>query len=190
MATVPSRTCCQKKCHFTWKYFVRLVMRWFTARRSALLCLEDLTLDRRRERARKFDAGGDFLEHGTERQERTHRGAESGVFGFERGQGNLTLEVRPQNGTSAERDDVPSSRLRGGRRTIGIAAMKACEVGVDVTVEIQVPVGLTIMPMSLVRCKYRTRVLTADAWLRFGLWQNLATWLTANAMSGRVFVDK
>ncbi|KAI2489081.1 hypothetical protein MHU86_25510 [Fragilaria crotonensis] len=112
-------------------------------KKGAIVVLEDLTLDRRRERARKFDAGGDFLEHGTERQERTHRGAESGVFGFERGQGDLTLEVRfPQNGTSAERDDVPSSRLRGGRRTIGITAMETGEVGVDITVEIQRAGGL------------------------------------------------
>ncbi|KAI2505951.1 hypothetical protein MHU86_8451 [Fragilaria crotonensis] len=66
MATVPSRTCCQKKCHFTWKYFVRLVMRWFTAKKRAVIVFEDLTLYRRRERARKFDAGGDFLKHGAE----------------------------------------------------------------------------------------------------------------------------
>ena len=37
MATVPSRTRCRKKCHFAWRYFVRLVMCWFTARRKAPL---------------------------------------------------------------------------------------------------------------------------------------------------------
>ena len=112
-------------------------------KKRAVIVFEDLALDRRRERARKFDAGGNFLKHRAEGQERTHRGAESGVFSFERGQRDLTLEVRfPQNGTSAKRDDVPSSRLRGGRRTIGVAAMETCEVGVDITVKIQRTDGL------------------------------------------------
>ena len=115
----------------------------YSKEEGSIIVFEHLTLDRRHERARKFDAGGDFLEHGTEGQERTHRGAESGVFGFERGQGNLTLEVRlPQDGTSTKRDDVSSSRLRGGRRTIGVAAMETCEVGVDITVKIQRTDGL------------------------------------------------
>ena len=43
----------------------------------------------------------------------------------------------PQNGPTAKNDDVPSSRLRGGQRVIRIAAMKACEVDVDITVEVQ-----------------------------------------------------
>jgi hypothetical protein len=33
-------------------------------------------------------------------------------------------------------------------------------------------------------------VLIALAWLFLGEWLNLATWLTANVMSGLAFVDK
>jgi hypothetical protein len=57
MATIPSRTCCQKKCHFIWKYFVRLVMRWlvYGKERGAIIVFEDLTLDRRREGVWEFE---------------------------------------------------------------------------------------------------------------------------------------
>lgn len=51
--------------------------------RCQLRNFEDLTLDRQRERAQKIDAGGNFLEHGAERQECAHCGAESGVFSLE-----------------------------------------------------------------------------------------------------------
>jgi hypothetical protein len=107
---------------------------------STIVVFEDLALDRQHERIREFDAGDDLLEHGAEGQERTHRRAESGVFRLESGQGNLTLEVRlPQNnGTPAESYNVSSSRLRGAWGTVRIATVEASEVGVDITVEIQV----------------------------------------------------
>jgi hypothetical protein len=64
----------------------------------------------------------------------------------------LTLEVRlPQDGTSAESDDVSSSGLRGGRRTIWVASIEACKVGVDVTVDIQVACGFSIIPILQLR---------------------------------------
>ena len=53
---------------------------------GAIVVFEDLALDSLRERAWKFDAGGNFLEHGGEGQEHVHRRTESGVFGFESGQ--------------------------------------------------------------------------------------------------------
>jgi hypothetical protein len=63
-------------------------------------------------------------------------------FGLDDGQGELTLEVRlPQHGTSAEGDNVTSSGLRGNRRTIQVASMKASKVGVNITVNIQVACG-------------------------------------------------
>ena len=109
---------------------------------GTIVIIEDLTFDQQREGVWEFDAGDNFLEHGAEEQERTHRGAEIGVFGLESRQGNLTLKVRlPQVRTSAKSDDVSCSRLCGGRRTIWVAPMKACEVGVDVTVEIHVACG-------------------------------------------------
>ncbi len=110
---------------------------------SAIVVFEDLALDRRREGVREFDAGNDFQEHGAEGQERTYCRAESGVFGLKGGQGNLALEVTlPQNGAPAEGDDVASSGLRGAWRTVGIATVETCEVGVDITVEIQGAGGL------------------------------------------------
>ncbi len=91
----------------------------------------------------EFDAGDFFQEHGSERQERTNCGAESGVFGFKSGQGDLTLEVRlPQDRTSAESDDESSARLCGSWGTVRIATVKASEVGVDVSVSVQIAGGL------------------------------------------------
>ena len=111
--------------------------------KSTIVVFEDLILDRRREDVWDFDAGNDFREHGAEGQEHTHCGAESGVFGFESGQGDLTLEVSlPQDRTSAKSDDASSARLRGSWGTVRIATVKASEVGVDVTVEVQVAGGL------------------------------------------------
>ena len=110
-------------------------------------------------------------------------------------EGNLTLEVRlPQNGTSTKRDDVPSSRLRRGLRAIiGIAAMETCEVGIDVTVEIQSAGGfddhahvaraMQIANESFDGGRVASFRVVAER-------QNLATWLTAKAISGRVLVDK
>ena len=48
----------------------------------------------------------------------------------------------PQNGTITKCDDVPSSRLCGGRGTIGVTTVKTCEIGVNVTVEVQSTSGL------------------------------------------------
>ncbi len=91
----------------------------------------------------EFDAGDDFQEHGAEGQERMHCGAESGVFGFESGQGDLTLEVSlPRDRTSAESDDVSNTRLCRSGGTVRIVTVKASEVGVNVTVEVQVAGGL------------------------------------------------
>ena len=47
---------------------------------STIVVFEDLTLDRRREGMWEFDTGDNFQDHGAEGQERTHCGAESGVF--------------------------------------------------------------------------------------------------------------
>ncbi len=91
----------------------------------------------------EFDAGNDFQEHGAEGQERTHCGAESGVFNLESGQGDLALEVRlPQDGAPAKSDNESSSGLRRAWGTDRIATVDASEVGGDLTVEIQVAGGL------------------------------------------------
>jgi hypothetical protein len=113
-------------------------------KKDAIIVVEDLTLYRRREGVWEFDAGNEFQEHGAEGQERTHCGAESGVFDLESGQeGDLALEVRlPQDGAPAKSDDVSSARLCRGWRTIWIASMEACEVGIYITVEVHVAGGL------------------------------------------------
>ena len=147
MATVTSRTCCQKKCHFTWKYFVHGYALVKSKEEGSIVLFEDLTLDGRREGVWEFDAGDDVLEHGAEGQERTHCGAEDGVFGLKSGQGNLTLEVRlSQAWTSAEGDNVSSSGLRESRTAIWVASMEACKVGVDVTIDVQVARGFNDHP--------------------------------------------
>ncbi len=91
----------------------------------------------------EFDAGDHFQEHGAEEQERTHCGAESGVFGLKSGQErDLTLEVRlPQDRTSAESDDVSSAIPRGSYGMVRIATAKASEVEIDITVKVQVASG-------------------------------------------------
>ncbi len=115
----------------------------YSKKKGARIVFEDLRLDCQREGVWEFDDGDDFLEHGAEGQERTHCGAESGVFGLESGQGDLALEMRfPQNGASAKSADVSGSRLCGARRAVRIAAIKTSKVGVDVTVNIQVTGGL------------------------------------------------
>ena len=108
-------------------------------KKGAIVVFEDLALNCRQESVWKFETGDDFQEHGTEGQERAHGGAESGVLGFKGRQGNLTLEVRlPQDWTSAESDDVACARLCGAWRAIGVTAMEACKIRVDVTVDVQV----------------------------------------------------
>jgi hypothetical protein len=103
----------------------------------------------------EFDTGGNFLQHGAERQKHTHHGgAESRVFGLEGGQGNLALEVRlPQYGTSAKNNDASSSGLCGGWGTVRVAAMKTTEVDVNVKINIQVACMFDNMPMSQFRCR-------------------------------------
>ncbi len=114
---------------------------------EAIVFFKDLTPDYRHEGVWEFDAGDDFLEHGAEGKERTHCGAESGVFGFDSKQGNLTLEMRlPQDGISTEADNVSSSGLCGGRGTIWVASMEACKVGVNITIDVQVACGFNNHP--------------------------------------------
>ncbi len=107
-------------------------------KKGAIIVFEDMTLDCWREGVWEFDAGDDFQEHGAEGQERTHCGAESGVFGLESGQQDLALEVRlPHDEAPAESDNVSSLGLCGACGTVRIATVEASEVDVDLTVDVQ-----------------------------------------------------
>jgi hypothetical protein len=121
----------------------------YSKEEGTIVVFKDLTLNCCCEGVWEFDAGDNFLEHGAEGQKCTQGRAEGGVFGLKSGQGNLILEVGlPQDTrTSAESDNASSLGLCGGQGTIPVASMmKASEVGVDVTVDIQVSCGFNDHP--------------------------------------------
>ena len=64
------------------------------------------------------------------------------------------MELRlPENWTSSKGDDVAGVGLGAGVRVIGVTTVESGKVSIDVTIRERSPVGVTIVPLSAVRCR-------------------------------------
>jgi hypothetical protein len=101
----------------------------------SVIVLEDATPDSGFELGRKSKSFDDLTKHGSQWKKGAHGSAQCRVFRFKCRQRNLRLQLRLSgDGTSSKGDDISGPRLGTCWRIVGIAAMEASKVRVNITI--------------------------------------------------------